>query len=367
MPLSIGTGRWAVMDAEAGEERDALVEIAIVPPVSSVTLWDMMRALVVAVALPVVAAVVGCGGSPELVAIRVGEISIRVGAIGHWARLFDLDGRVDGSLGGSHGSPRERALAFVISACWLTGEAVDQGIAISEASIERRLQERIESVPNGKSEFEREISSTGRSIADVKLEIEAESAAAGLRAMVARGVHPVTQASVADYYKRNRRHFSVPEIRVADLIEGIHGTRAAAVALGRRVGPGRRFAEVSLHERVVRPIQSGAARRENGALVRTIFTAVPGEVAGPTRFNDAWVLVVVRKFIPGRIKPLAAVQTQIAAQLGKERRRLALLRFIAAYRRKWQARTDCSPGFVVQKCSQYRGPVAREGNPLAGS
>jgi PPIC-type PPIASE domain len=329
-------------------------------------LSDVMRALVAAVALPVIAGVVGCAGSPRLVAVRVGDVSIGARVISHWARIIDLDGEVDGSLVVSHGTSRERALAFVISACWLTGEAVDQGIAISGATIERRLQERIESVPNGKSEFEREISSTGRSIADVKLEIEAESAAARLRAMVARRVHPVTQASVDDYYRHNQAHFRVPEIRVTDLIEGIHGTRAAAVALGRRIGPGRRFAELSLHERVARPIPSEASHRENGALVRSIFTAVPGEVAGPTRFNDAWVLVVVRSVVPAGIRPLAAVREDVAARLASRRHRRVLLAFIKAYRGKWIRKTDCSPGFVVQKCSLYHGPTAPEGNPLSG-
>lgn len=85
----------------------------------------------------------------------------------------------------------------------------------------------------------------------------------------------------------------------------------------------------------------------------------------PARFGSTWVLAVVRKIIPARIRPIATVEGEIATRLSRERRRLALLGFIRAYRSKWRAKTDCRAGYVVQKCAQYHGVVATEGNPLA--
>lgn len=315
--------------------------------------------------LAVIAGVAGCGGdSPRPVAVRVGEVSISSGTVSHWAKAIGLGKEVASSLGQSHGTARERALDFLISTNWLIGEAAEQGLAVSDATIEHRLQERIEAVPNGKSEFEEEIASTKQTTADVKLEIKDESAAALLRAMVSKRVRPVTQADIADYYRHNRTQFHVPDLRSTDLIESIHGARAFAIALGERIGPGRRFAKMSLHEMVARETPFEEAHRENGELVRTIFTAAPGKVAGPVWFNHAWVLIVVRKVVPGRFKRLAEVREAVAARLTSQRRRLALLSFIKTHRSKWIARTDCSPGFVVQKCAQYRGPTTPEGNPL---
>jgi hypothetical protein len=96
----------------------------------------------------------------------------------------------------------------------------------------------------------------------------------------------------------------------------------------------------------------------------TIFAAVPGKLAGPVKFRNGWALVVVRKAVAGHIKPLAAVKGQIATRLTRDRRRAALLSFIKSYRNKWVAKTDCSRGFVIQKCSQCHGPVASERTPL---
>jgi hypothetical protein len=58
------------------------------------------------------------------------------------------------------------------------------------------------------------------------------------------------------------------------------------------------------------------------------------------------------------------VRRSIAASLAHERWVRALRIFIIAWRRKWTAKTDCQPGFVVQKCRQYRGPRF-PGDPLA--
>jgi hypothetical protein len=232
--------------------------------------------------------------------------------------------------------------------------------------IEERLRERIDAVPNGKSEFERELAGYKQTLSDVKLEIKAETAAAQLRSAIFRGVPAVSQADIADYYARNRTQFYVPGLRTTDLIESIPGSRAAAIALGKRIGPGHRFANRALHEVVAQETSGEQAERGNGDLVRTIFTAAPGSVSRPARFDHAWVLVVVRKVAPGRFKALSQVREAIASRLTDERRRVALHTFFTAFRAKWVARTDCRPRFVVQKCSQYRGPMAAEGNPLEG-
>jgi hypothetical protein len=306
----------------------------------------------------------GCGsGASGPVAVRVGDASIGASSVSHWTKALVLGKDVGGQVDESHGTARERALGFLISANWLIAEASDHGVRVPDATVARRLHERVEAVPNGMSEFKEEIASLGQTIADVELEIKAETAAAMLRAMVSKRAQPVTHADITDYYARNRGQFRVVELRFTDLIESIP-SRVAAIALGRRLGAGRRFAARALHEQVASETPREAAHQGNAGLVRTIFAAVPGRVAGPVKFALGWVLVVVRKVVPSRIKPLAAVKEQITTRLTSNRQRAGLLSFIKTYRSKWTAKTDCSPGFVVQKCSQYHGPVAPESNPL---
>ncbi len=324
------------------------------------------RLVTTVVALLTIGQLAACGGAPsEPVAVRIDRATIGTRLVGRWARTMERGGEVDPSLAPAQGSARERALDFLISAAWLRGEVADRGLSVSDAEVERRLHEQFDGYANGRSEFENELTYGGQTIDDVKLVIKAEIAAAVLRAAVSRQAAPVTHADVVNYYTGNIARFRVPQARITDLIYGLP-SRSAAVALGKRLGSGKRFAARALNEELPLYSASVQARKGNTELIYTIFAAKPGTLAGPARFGSTWVLAVVRKIIPARIRPIATVEGEIATRLSRERHRLALLGFVRAYRSRWTAKTACRPGYVVQKCVQYHGPIAHESNPLVG-
>jgi hypothetical protein len=313
---------------------------------------------------------VGAGGTgcasdkSSPVVIRVGTVAIDRATVDHWTRAITLGSAVEGTLGESSSTPRQKALDFLISANWAIGAAAERGLDVSDGAIERGLKERIEAAPNGRSEFQEEISATGQTLPDVKLEVEAATALARLREFVSRRVPPVRQAQIAGYYKHHPQSFRIPDRRLVDLIEEIHG-REHAVALGRRLGPGERFAKRAIRELVARETPYELGHRENGRMVRAIFATPPGRVGGPAMYHGRWVLLVVRKLIPGSAKPLGAVRAEISQRLSDERHRRALTSFLAAYRREWIAKTRCGARYLVQKCSEYHGQVTPEGSLLA--
>jgi len=308
----------------------------------------------------------GCAGNTSSpVAVRVGGVAIDQAAVDHLARAVTLGTPVAGALGRSSSTPRQTALDFLISADWAIEAAAERGLGVSDGAVERGVKERTQAVPNGRSEFEKEIASTGQTLGDVKLEVKAALATARLRDFLSKRVAPVTQAQIADYYKRHPQRFRIPNRRRVDLIEAIHGY-GHAIALGKQLGPGKRFAEKALHELVARQAPYEEAHRENHQLIQAIFTATPGRVARPVSFNDKWVLLVVRKLVPGSIKPLSKVSAHIAERLSSERQRQAMASFLEAYRREWTAKTRCHTGFVVQNCSEYRGPLEPESSLLVG-
>ncbi len=298
--------------------------------------------------------------SSETVA-RVGHAAIDRGEVEHWASAIKLGNAVATALGQVSGTPRERALKFLISSHWILGEAAERGLSISSAAVERGLRQKIDAMAGGRRELEEELSSTGQTLADLRLEVKASLAVRRIRDAVGRRAAPVGRAEVMSYYARHRRRFYVPERRVAYLIEGIY-SYAHALALAKRVEPGRRHTRPWFRELV--PKTSEVADR--GTLAHMIFAARPGLVAGPKRFFGHWVLAVVTKLIPAGIQPLPAVKGELSKSLAGEHRERALKSFAAAYVRRWSARTSCSPGYLVRRCSGYRGTPAVEENPLIG-
>jgi hypothetical protein len=272
---------------------------------------------------------------------------------------------VEGGTGRSSSTPQQQALEFLISANWAIGAAAEHGLGITDGAVERGLNERVKAAPNGRGEFEEEITATGQTLADVKLEVKASLAAARLRDFLSRRVPPVTQAQIADYYKHHLQSFRIPDGRWVDLIEAIHGY-AHAVALGKRLGAGARFTKKATREFVPRQTAYEDAYRGNARMVQAIFATPPGRVGGPVVYHGRWVLLVVRKLVPGSIKPPSRADAEISERLSESRHRQALVSFLKAYQREWTAKTTCEPNFVVQKCSEYRGQFVSEGNPLEG-
>jgi hypothetical protein len=318
------------------------------------------RRSILAVVLALVAAgTSGCGSDgSSTVVLRVGAVAIDRDTVDHWARAIALGSAVTGAVGRSSSTPRQKALDFLISVNWAISAATEHGLGVSKAAVARGLSERIAAFPHGRREFEEEISATGQTLADVRFEVKAALAVAALHKFV-WSMAPVTHAQVADYYRHHLRRFRIPDKRLVDLIEGIHGY-AHALALGRRLGSGRRFARRATRELVERESHREDVYGWKGPMVHAIFTTPPGRLGGPVIFHTGLVLLVVRKLVPGSLKPLREVEAEITERLSELHKRKALASFSVAYRREWVAKTSCEPGFVVQKCSGYRGKLAPE-------
>jgi hypothetical protein len=96
------------------------------------------------------------------------------------------------------------------------------------------------------------------------------------------------------------------------------------------------------------------------AIYRAVFAARPRVYVGPFHLNSYYVIFRITRITPRVLQPLARVASAIAKQLAEDEHRQALARFTKALWASWVGRTDCSAGYVVQECSQYRGARTEE-------
>lgn len=325
-----------------------------------------------AAALLLAAVVAGCGatrissrdapnGSSSEQVARVDDVAISRSELDHWTHAIERGGLVATALGKLEGTPREKALEFLISAGWILGEAQGQGLSPSSTAIESALREKVNAVPNGRAAFEEELASTKRTLADVKLEVKSTLAVARLRDVVLSRLPGVTAAEVASYYARHRQDFYLPQRRVVYLLEGIRGY-THALAIANQVRPGTHLTAPWFREVVSKGL--GVGDREK--LERLIFATAPGRVTKPLMFIGRWTIAAVRKLIPAGIQPLASVRRELSRMLRTRHRERALKRFAMAFESKWTARTSCNASYVIQKCSQYRGALTQV-SPLMGN
>lgn len=296
--------------------------------------------------------------------MRVGRDAIRQATVEHWARVIKRGGTLSGLRRSDQGTARERAVELLISFKWLVDEAERLRLPVSSRSAEAALIER--RATNGGAEFEEGLHATGQTIADVKLEIHAELALAAISRSLVKRAARVGEGEIGDFYERNRGMFVVPEARYVDLIETLP-SRAAAVALIKRLGSGPRFAKKAFHETIPRGFAVGLRSLEKAAIVHAIFAARQGVVGAPMRLNRRWTVFVVRGTRPARLRPLAQVRREIVRRLVARRRTRITARFDREYKARWTAQTSCRAGYVVRGCTQYPGPTVTEENVFSGT
>jgi hypothetical protein len=295
-----------------------------------------------------------CGESSDGVAARIGHSTITKASVAHWMSV----------LAGGRDRPkpndralRARALDFLISSIWLTGEAAQRGLGVSQQEVTHSLTEREKaSFPGGAREYHDFLKASGESLTDAELQARAQLAAAKLRALALKRAGAVSSSQIAAYYRQHRSSYVTPERRVVQITN--RKTLAAARRLMGEVRRGRGL--ISRAQRQVGEgwvtVSSSPSRRN--ALEKAIYAAKPKVLAGPVEAAGVYDVLRVQRVIPPTTQTLAGLRGVILRKLLDRRRAAALARFARAWRTRWAARTDCWHGYVMPGCREYDGPRA---------
>lgn len=250
-----------------------------------------------------------------------------------------------------------QALALLISWQWLAGAAATRDLTVSTAEVKARLRE------DGSS------ATAGPASSEEQLLARAELTAAKLRQAALGAVQPVTHAQLLDYYHSHTRRFERPDVRYIKLTENFESFAEAqrgredALAGAEIVRAGVKFAHAPINE-VIDGTYIVGGRHTTAAARRAIFAAEPHVLSQPVKLNTAYSFFEITRIVPAHLQSFARIERSLRTTLEGERQKRALGRAVEAWRREWTARTDCSPGYVIQKCRQHKGANAPE-SPLA--
>jgi foldase protein PrsA len=242
-----------------------------------------------------------------------------------------------------------QGLESLITAQWLLGEAAARKLTVSGQEVQARRQDAAAAPAPGTGD-------------DGALQARAELSAIKLRAFATAGASSISRAQVAEYYRQHIKSLEHPEVRYLDVAENLSAAGAVKVWHEIRAGAYNLHKE-SLHE-LIEGTDITGGRYTTQAARRAIFAAKPHELSRPIKLNNYYAVFEVTRIVPASRPAFARVERTLRAQLEHERSERALTQFVSAWRRRWIARTDCAPGYIVQKCRQYTGAKAPE-NPVA--
>jgi foldase protein PrsA len=266
----------------------------------------------------------------------------------------------------------QSSISKAIHSRWLLGEAQELGISVSDEAVLREFDAGRKSFKSN-AEFEHYRQRAGQSIPDMLFELKTNKLADAIFKHVKAKEHAPTAAQIAAYYSVHRRKFAVPEGRDVRILRTT--TKAGAANAYRELKAGRSFAEVAAQlSQIGQPI--GASHGivkdllpgvyEEKPLNDPIFSATLHRLYGPLQItaahktiapetNSGFFIFEVTKTIAPRQTPLAKVSSKIAEELLTSQKTRVLGGFIASFRARWTARTDCRAGYVVRNCKQFTG------------
>ncbi len=275
-----------------------------------------------------------------------------------------------------------KVLGPMISAEWVVGGAEELGLQMSDAEVKHGFAAEVGSGAS-EAEFRKLLARSGENVPELLFNFKEQMLEEKIRGKLDASVGAITPARVAGYYNANRASFAVIEQRDLELIK----TKSLAEArrAKRELGSGVSFASVYRRLAGEQPAYDTSTHGlitglkphvfKEPVLNDAIFAAKAGVVNGPVRLHlapnfdsrsaqdiqniNGYYVFVVQRIRPAYQKSLAQVKAALTKELPGILGKQALVTYIASWRAKWRAKTDCSPGYVVRKCRQYK-PVPGE-------
>lgn len=276
---------------------------------------------------------------------------------------------------------KEAALIEVLNTIWLQGQAEELGITVTEKQIETELAKiKKESFPTPAS-YKKFLKESHFTQEDVNERVELQLLSTQIQQQVSQETPQPSEAQIAEYYENEKAtKFTEKASRDIRLVvnEDKSKVEAAKEALDKDNSP-------KSWEKVVGKYSSNPAAKAEGGLQKgisdegfikeplkaAIFDSATNEVIGPVKYEKNWFVIEVVKLNPEKTKSLKEAKTEIASTLSQELQQEFFSEFVTAYESKWQSRTYCADGFVVEKCANYSGsghpssapPACYEANP----
>jgi hypothetical protein len=330
-----------------------------------------------------------CGAqSGTDVVARVGRVAITSASVEHWARVISGQSEApdppkyrkcmkrlaeqDGKS--QRGAPviasrlkatcehrsvalREQALGYLIGAQWLIDEATSRGLNPGSHAVRDRYQRtNAARFPGGENEFKEFLAVSGRTPADLLLEIRLAMASERLRDLATAHIPAITRAQIRSYYRGHRRHFTIPEQRIFVIV--ITHSMGLALKVKHEVEAGASITEFGEKQVGVSNRLDTPGHLAGNGIEKLVFSGRPHRLLGPLFFRHVdFDLIEVMRVTPAILRPLSKVRPAIEKQIHNDERRRRLAAFVKAWRLRWRAQTQCTVPYVMPKCARY--PVAQ--------
>jgi foldase protein PrsA len=255
----------------------------------------------------------------------------------------------------SYETLRDQTMNFLIQADWVTGEAKDQNITVTDADVQKQFQQTKKQAFPKEADFQKFLKQSGMSMDDILFRVRLDALSNKLRQKIVSSKSDATDAQVKAYYNAHKSQFSTPEQRDIALV--LTKDKAKAEAAKKALQSGQSFKTVAKKYSIDQQTKNnggvlkGVSKGDqDAALDKAAFAAPKGKLEGPIKSPFGYYVFEVQKITPASQQSLAKVTPTIKQQLVAQNQQKALTSFVADFRKRWTAKTECRQGYVVEGC-----------------
>lgn len=257
---------------------------------------------------------------------------------------------------------KSQVLSFLISAEWLLGEASERNVSVTQKAVEKQFNTlKKEQFPK-EAEFQKFLASTGQTVSDLLLRVKLQLLSRKIQESVTKGASKaVTTAEAQKYYNEHKSTYGQPERR--NLLVVLTKTEAQAKSAKSEIQSGKSFASVAKAHSIdpVSKAKGGSLPdvskgQVEKALGDAVFAAKLNTLSGPVKTPFGYYIFEVKKVLPASQQPFSSEESSIKQQVAAQRQQKSLSTFVSSFRKKWTARTECRPQYMVQDCKGYKAP-----------
>ncbi len=251
---------------------------------------------------------------------------------------------------------RDQVLQFLISSEWISGEAADQNVKVTDKEVQKQFETtKKQSFPK-EADFQKFLKSSGMTLNDLLFRVKLDTLSNKLRTKITKGKDKVTPAQIQAYYDKNKARFAQPERRDLRII--LTKTEAQAQSALDRVKGGESFGKVAKDVSIDQASKSQggvllsvAKGQQEKALDDAVFAAEKGKLTGPVKTQFGYYVFKVQKITKATQQTVKEATPTIKQLLASQNQQKALDTFVKDFRKKWKDKTDCRAGFTTQDCS----------------
>ncbi len=261
---------------------------------------------------------------------------------------------------------KETAMADVLLARWVRGEAAELGIEVSDRETDAELEKIVEEQFGGQEAFDKFLEESSFSPEDARERVELQLLSTRIQEQVL-GTEPPTipDDEIAEYYDENVDQFKTPETRdVRTLLNPDEAKAQEALdQLSEDDSPGnwKKVTEQLSTDEATAPLgglrQGVVSGQNEPALDAAIFAAAEGELVGPIKGDSGFYVVQVVAVNEAQTQPLDdQVSQQINQTLGAERQQETATSYQEGFLERWRANTVCADDVAIDRCSNAPPP-----------